>query len=119
MFSTGFPQILAVLLASVALIGAAVALFYARKCAFYSHQIAKFTSERAPRRRIAEISGEMSDLRDAYDSLLQSHKKLRSRITMRQNRAKKENGAQDSLDLSTSVEKDRLRLACRERGLLK
>ena len=39
--------------------------------------------------KLAEIETELTELKDAYDSLLTSHKKLRSRIGMRENRAAK------------------------------
>lgn len=49
-------------------------------------------------RQIAELSGEVTQLQDAYNSLLESHKKLRSRIGMRDVRRRRANGADELPD---------------------
>ena len=79
------------------------------------HGAADALARSAPASRIAEISAELTELSDAYDALLKSHKKLRSRITMRENRAKKR---QD--DGQTEAERDdvktNLRVLARKQG---
>lgn len=40
-------------------------------------------------RKMAEVEASLSELTDAYDALLTSHKKLRSRIGMRHHRERK------------------------------
>jgi hypothetical protein len=73
---------------------------------------------RDPTTQIAELSAEMSELTDAYGALLKSHKKLRSRITMRENREKGMDQGTGS-DLSSLTDKRALRLAAKGAGLLK
>lgn len=69
------------------------AVQYARSCAeFVSNQNAESLSLR----RLAEIESSLTELTDAHHALYESNKKLRARITMRQNRAAK-NGAGDDL----------------------
>lgn len=56
---------------------------------------------------IAKLSAELTELSDAYHALLSSHKKLRSRIGMRENRAKaNSNGA----DPGETYEQRKMRL---------
>lgn len=119
MLSTDFPEFLVVGLAGFALVFAALALFLAKKSRDYARACASFARETASakldRAKIAELDASITELTDAYDALLKSHKKLRSRLTMRANRQDAGNG----VDLSNETEKKRLRLQCRERGLLK
>jgi len=49
-------------------------------------------------RRIAEIEAGFTDLRESFDQLLASHKKLRSRISMRELRERRKDGSQDDQD---------------------
>jgi len=69
-------------------------------------------------RRLAEVEGTLTELLDSYDSLLKSHKKLRSRIGMRETRARR-NGAGSDDDLSSGTDKTALRIAAKSAGLLK
>ena len=55
-------------------------------------------------RRIADLETTCTELLDSYNSLLDSHKKLRARIGMRNIRNKRENGA-DLTPMSTDAEK--------------
>lgn len=80
--------------------------------------VRKVAEMRDPTARIAELSAEMTELSDSYAALLKSHKKLRSRITMRENRQKGLDRA-DGADLSSERDKSALRLAAKERGLLR
>lgn len=48
--------------------------------------------------RMAEVETSLTELTDAYDSLLRSHKKLRSRIGMRDVREAKKNEVPDPRD---------------------
>ena len=72
--------------------------------------------------RIAEVEATLTELSDAYSALLASHKKLRSRITMRENRAKAANGADTDLpDSRTDPDgwKRAMRLQLRKEGVLR
>lgn len=87
----------------------------AAKCYEWVHRVSEM---RDPTAKIAELSTELTELTDAYDSLLKSHKKLRARITMREHRAKKVDGT-DPDDLGSISDKRQLRLAAKNAGLLK
>jgi len=73
-------------------------------------------------RRMAEVEATLTELLDSYDSLLKSHKKLRSRITMRENRAKAPNGIDsDSVpadEAAKAAYKNSLRSELRKQGKL-
>jgi hypothetical protein len=79
------------------------------------------SAEEVSRKALASLHAELSDLTESYDQLLQSHKKLRARIGMREVRARRqeENGLDDDIDISTTRDKDALRLALKSKGLLK
>jgi len=63
------------------------AIFYVRTGIRLAAQAYHEADRRAPSlKRVADIECELTELKDAYDSLLTSHKKLRSRIGMRKNR---------------------------------
>ena len=71
--------------------------------------------------RMAEVEVALTDLTDAYDALLASHKKLRSRIGMRKVREKRENGAESDMPdprIDPSGYKRAIRLKLRESGAL-
>lgn len=63
-------------------------------------------------KRMADVEVALTDLTDSYDSLLSSHKKLRSRIGMRKTRE----DAKTEVDLT---DKTQLRLAAKQSGLLR
>lgn len=69
---------------------------------------------------VAELAAGLTELTDAYDALLRSHKKLRSRIGMRENRGAdgRRESPQGQLSLD-STDKIALRLAARQHGLLR
>lgn len=102
------------LIALAAIIIAQSSARYARACADWARNL---DNQREPESRIAALSSEMTELSDAYAALLRSHKKLRSRITMRENREK--GSADDDPDLSSGTDKRQLRLAAKSAGLLK
>lgn len=75
-------------------------------------------------RRMAELSAEVTDLRDAYEAILESHKKLRARIGMRATREKR-NGAEIPIESTAPADeterlayKNRLRAKLRKEGRL-
>ena len=70
-------------------------------------------------KRITELEVQLTELYDSYVALLKSHKKLRSRITMRENRAKKMDNAGVAVDSDSHLsEKQRLRLEAKSRNLI-
>ncbi len=82
MLSTAYgPHAVSILALCVAI----YAVFFAR-VAFTRAAVAYHEADRrAPSlKRVADIECELTELKDAYDSLLTSHKKLRSRIGMRE-----------------------------------
>jgi len=66
------------------------------RLALYAREAVEFVQLQNKRsvslRRLAEVETTLTELLDAYESLLQSHKKLRSRIGMRNLRDKRGNG---------------------------
>lgn len=72
--------------------------------------------------KLAELESTLTELLDSYDSLLASHKKLRSRIGMRQNRARRSNGVDSDVTAPPASEEERsaykkaLRDAARQKG---
>ena len=70
--------------------------------------------------KIAEVESSLTELLDSYDSLLKSHKKLRSRIGMREVREKRK--LEDDPPMSTEGKeqwKREMRLKLRQSGALK
>lgn len=67
-------------------------------------------------RQIADLTATVTELKDAYDALLTSHKKLRSRIGMRKVREKRANGADEGVQ---STDKTEVRKAAKAAGLLR
>ena len=65
--------------------------------------------------RIAELDATLTELLDAYNALHTSHKKLRSRIGMRENRQQKANGV-DSDEDARARDKNALREKARKAG---
>lgn len=122
MLSTDSALIYAVIVAFLAACLAILCWVNARKAANHAAEcyswVEKVGHMRDPTARIAELSTELTELHDAYDALLSSHKKLRSRIGMRENRAKKASDP-DPEDLSSVTDKRQLRLAAKAAGLLK
>lgn len=68
-------------------------------------------------RKIAEIEATLTDLTDSYDSLLMQHKKLRSRIGMRNLRESRKNGV-DSEPETPEMARARLKAQLREKAKL-
>lgn len=82
--------------------------------------VAKTNKRSVSLRRIAELEATLTELSDAYAALLDSHKKLRSRISMRQLREKRGNGS-DIPDPASDPAgwKRAMRLQLRREGVLK
>lgn len=119
MFSTEFALYSLLLLNIFTLIVALIAIINARSARNYASAWAKWATDNAESSVVAQLSGEMTDLTDSYNALLKSHKRLRSRITMRENREKKKLDDEPDDDLSSERDKRALRLKARAAGLLK
>lgn len=89
----------------------------------YAREAVEFTQEENAqswsRKTLAELSGEMTGLKDAYESLIKQHKRLRARVGMRENRAKKAAAENGELSPATTRDKDQLRLFAKSHNLLK
>lgn len=86
--------------------------------------VQEHNAEEISRKQLAAFSAELSDLAESYDQLLESHKKLRARVSMRDVRARRkadEDAAQDEngVDIHSDRDKNALRLELRRQGLLK
>lgn len=85
---------LSTILAAFAVLIAAISWLYAFKCWAFCRDTEEFVKLQNKRSltlgKIAEIETQLTELTDAYGALLDSHKKLRSRIGMRANRAAKD-----------------------------
>lgn len=131
MLSTDLSTVLLILAALLAIVVAGLSYFRQLASEKYVAAVAKYVeSENADAvslRRMAEMEASFTDLRDSYESLLTSHKKLRSRIGMRELRSKDkpENGADGEPDMfriddaQKAAYKNRLRQDLLKRGLLK
>lgn len=106
--------VLSVALGLLCWVNARHARLYAANCEVWVQKVAKM---RDPTAAVAALSSEMTELQDSYQSLLKSHKKLRSRIGMREVREKA--GSDPGSDLSSETDKRQLRLAVKAAGLLK
>lgn len=131
MFSTDLSTIALVFVAVVTLCVAVWGWFVARRAQKYASDCATYVAEANKRsqslRRIAELEGALTELADSYHALLKSHKKLRSRIGMRELR-KKRKGAQNGAEAPENPEyelpevpmtKQQLRVECKKSGILK
>lgn len=68
-------------------------------------------------KRLTELETELTELTDSYDALMKSHRKLRSRIGMRENRAR--GASQDDEEpIQSTTDKRQLRLAAKKAGFL-
>lgn len=89
---------LSTILASFAVLVSGLAWLYAYKCWDFCKDTEEFVKLQNKRSlslsKLAEIETAITELSDSYDALLTSHKKLRSRIGMRANRAA--NGRSDA-----------------------
>lgn len=123
MFSTDLSTgavICAVIVAALSLTLAVLCWINARSARSHAAEcyqwVKKVGQMRDPTAKIAELSAEVTEMADAYDALLKSHRKLRSRIGMRENRAAKSDKASD---LGAISDKRELRLAAKNAGLLR
>jgi hypothetical protein len=92
MLSTDLPTF-SVILSAVALLVACVCMFIAARAHRWAVAAIKWTHEynadSLSLKQLAELEAQMTDLYDSYSALLASHKKLRSRIGMREVREKR------------------------------
>lgn len=132
MLSTDLSTVFLIFASLIAVSIAGLSYFRQRASEKYVSAVAKYVeSENADAvslRRMAEMEASFTDLKDSYESLLSSHKKLRSRIGMRELRSKdkpEENGADGEPDMfrideaQKAAYKNRLRQDLLKRGLLK
>lgn len=117
-------SILALALAAAASIIATAAALFARRAAQNSGLCASWmdrnNANAVSLKRMADVEAQMTDLVDSYGSLLASHKKLRARIGMRENRLKKGNtGDGEAEELHSETDKAALRLKAKQAGLLR
>jgi hypothetical protein len=124
MISTGLSTVLTYFLAAaiiLTMVGSIVCWVNARNAAMYAKSVEvwaeKIAKMRDPTTQITALSAEMTELTDSYQALLKSHKKLRSRIGMRENREK--NRPDAISDIHSETDKRQLRLAAKGAGLLK
>lgn len=121
MLPTEIVFLIALAYAATLLTLALVCVWKSRQAASHSQQCYEYVQRiaelRDPTTKVAELSAEMTELADSYHALLKSHKKLRSRIGMRENRQKA--GVDQDEDLSSIADKRQLRLAAKGAGLLK
>lgn len=86
-------ELLTILASFSALALAVAALFVTlstrRDTAAAANYVASQNKRSLSLKKMAEVEATLSELTDAYDALLTSHKKLRSRIGMRANRQEK------------------------------
>ena len=76
------------------------------------------------KKQIADLTVGLTDLADAYHSLLKQHKNLVSRLSMRELREKRRDAqgvhdVDDSIDISTTRDKVELRKQAKRDGLLR
>lgn len=113
--STGLV-VLAVLLCVFSVACFVWAVKLANYCRDTARWVEKNNSKSSSLRQIAELEAAMTELLDSHQSLLDSHKKLRSRIGMRELRERRASEEQTT-DLS-SGDKRALRLAAKQSGLI-
>lgn len=119
-----YLQVIPILSTGLCTISAIWALFMAIKARDFARMAAKWCEERAERKQMAELSAELTSLTDSYDSLLAMHKRLRSRIGMREKRERDaaSNGADgDAVPSDAAAKaayKQRLRHDLKAKGLL-
>lgn len=118
------PTELSTILASFAVLIGAVSWLYAYRCWDFCRDTEEFIKLQNKRSlslaKLAEIETTLTELQDAYDALMTSHKKLRSRIGMRANRAAKGNSDGQIPDpaIDPAGYKRAMRLELRSKGQL-
>lgn len=119
---------IAILVAGFAIGGAFVGLIFSLRAVRFAKLAEKYAQdamdwvrenneESLGLTKIAEHEAALTELQDSYSALLSSHKKLRSRIGMRENRAKaKSNGVDEAA--SYAERKAQLRDHAKAKGYL-
>lgn len=111
--------IIAVFMSGWAVVNALRAQKYANDCVIW---VQKENKDAVSLRRMAEVEATLTDLADSYHALLKAHKKLRSRIAMRnRNHDKSEVDLEPVIDVdaASTPNKNELRVAAKQLGLLK
>ena len=120
MFSTELLTGFAVALSVVALLCAGAAVIISWRSSRNIAQVALWVhnnnSKSVTLKRMAEVESTLTDLTDSYNSLLTAHKKLRSRIGMRESRRKANEKPED---LAAIDDKAELRHKARAAGMLR
>lgn len=117
MLSTAYgPLAVSILALSVAV----YAVFFARVAFTQAARAYDEADRRAPSlKRVAEIECELTELRDSYDALLTSHKKMRSRVGMRELREREADKPSDGMPDPRSPDwKKQARVALAKAGKL-
>jgi len=101
---------------------ALVGFVWMRKLAVYCRDAVEFVHAQNKNsislRRMAEVEATLTELTDSYHALLDSHKKLRSRIGMRIVREEAHDAPGNGVDAATTTDKDALRKQLRAAGRL-
>lgn len=103
---------IALVLLCISIVVLAICLYYCVRAVRYSQAAWRFVSEQNENsvslKAIAGIETQLTDLYDAHHALFDSHKKLRSRIGMRELRQKRRNADEpdETLDEIPDPKKD-------------
>lgn len=104
-FSLSYPQVIHIFFALMVAIVSAVVAYRQFRTEKYVDSCMEYVRESNKRslslKKMADVETTLSELTDAYDSLLQSHKKLRSRIGMRNLNARRSDDASEVPDATT------------------
>ena len=125
MLSTGFSIGLALLCALTLAFCVAITVWCARMSQYVQGAVQMLQTQNkrsVSLAKLAEVESTLTELSDSYEALLASHRKLRSRITMRANREKRANGAESddgsppADEAGRAAYKNALRDAARKKG---
>ena len=123
MLFTDLPTILLLGAAFIAVILSSYAIFYASRAQNYANEcqiwVKNENKDAVSLRRMAEVELTLTDLTDSYNALLEAHKKLRSRIDMRNRNNDKSTVDSDATIDAPAGSKKELRIAAKAAGLLK
>lgn len=124
MLSTDLSTFVAIIVVLLAGIVAVIAISQWKLSDRVDRAVAFIRNENADSlslRKMADVEATLTELLDSYDALLTSHKKLRSRIGMREVREKRkktENGVDLGDEAEKAAYKAKLRAALRAEGRL-
>ena len=110
-------------LSTLALVALALNVLVLGYCLWKIARIRQFVAKKNARSlslsKLADLEATLTELLDGYNALLESHKKLRSRIGMRENRRKRANGEIPDPTTDPDGWKRAMRLQLRRDGILK